>query len=83
MKHELFSHVILAQDFPEKGLCRGDLATVVEQYPGAPGQEPGYELEVFNAVGDTVAVLSVRESQVEAPRQDERLCVRQTAGTAG
>jgi hypothetical protein len=83
MKHELFSHVILTEDLPESGLCRGDLATVVERYPGAPGQEAGYELEVFNAVGETVAVVSVRESQVEAPRQDERLCVRQAAEVVG
>jgi len=79
MKHELFSHVILTQDIPDHGLCRGDLATVVEQYEGVPGQEPGYELEVFNAVGQTVAILSVSESQVEAPSQEERLCVRHTA----
>lgn len=82
MKHELFSHVILAEDIPAHGLCRGDLATVVEQYEGVPGQEPGYELEVVNAVGDTVAVLSVRESQVEAPHREERLCVRHTAALA-
>jgi hypothetical protein len=55
---------------------------VVEHYEAAPGQEPGYELEVFNAVGDTVAVVTVRESQIEAPRQDERLCVRHTAALA-
>jgi hypothetical protein len=79
MKHELFSHVILTQDIPALGLCRGDLATVVEQYEPAPGQEPGYELEVFNAVGDTVAVVGVSESQVEAPSQQERLCVRHAA----
>ncbi len=55
MKHELFSHVILTEDLPETGLCRGDLAPVVERYQGIPGQEPGYALEVFNAVGDTVS----------------------------
>jgi hypothetical protein len=82
MKHELFTRVILAQDIPAHGLCRGDLATVVEQYEGAPGQEPGYELEVFNAIGQTVAVVTVRESQIEAPRQEERLCVRHTAALA-
>ncbi len=79
MKHELFSHVILTQDIPAHSLCRGDLATVVEQYEPAPSQEPGYELEVFNAVRDTVAVVSVSESQVEAPSQQERLCVRHAA----
>jgi len=83
MKHELFSHVILVQDLPAHGLCRGDLATVVEQYGGASDQEPGYELEVFNAVGETVAVITVRESQVEAPRRDERLCVRHAVESAG
>ena len=82
MKHELFTHVILTKDLPAYGLCRGDLATVVEQYEGASGQEPGYELEVFNAVGQTVAVVSVRESQIEAPRQEARLCVRHTAALA-
>ena len=83
MRHELFSHVVLAQDLPDHGLCQGDLATVVERYRGAPGQEPGYELEVFNAVGETVAVVSVRESQVEAPRRDERLCVRHAVAMDG
>ena len=82
MKHPLYSHVILAQDIPAHGLCQGDLATIVEQYEGRPGQEPGYELEVFNAVGDTVAVVTVRESQIEAPRQEERLCVRHAAALA-
>lgn len=51
MKHELFSHVILAQDLSEAGLYWGDLATVVEQYSDSSGKEPGYELEVVNAVG--------------------------------
>jgi hypothetical protein len=45
----------------------GEIATVVELNASAPGQESGYELEVFNAVGETVAVVSVRESQIEAP----------------
>lgn len=76
MKHPLFSHIVLAVDIPSKDLRRGDFATVVEHYEGRPGQEPGYEIEVFNAVGYTVAVVTVRESQIEAPRQDERLCVR-------
>lgn len=83
MKYDLFSHVVLTEDLPSHGLCRGDLATVVEHYEGASGQEPGYELEVCNAVGESVGVVSVRESQVEAPRPDERLCVREVAGVAG
>lgn len=82
MKRELFPRVILAEDIPAHGLCRGDIATVVEQHEGAPGQESGYDLEVFNAIGQTVAVVTVRESKIAAPRQEERLCVRHTAALA-
>ncbi len=81
MKHPLFNSVALAEDLPNEGLQRGDVATIVEYYEGRPGQEPGYELEVFNAVGDTVAVVTVRESQVESLRTDEILTVRQREAT--
>ncbi len=76
MKYPLFTRVALAEDFPQENLRRGDLATVIEFYEGGPGQEPGYELEVFNAVGDTFAVVTARESQIESLRKDELLSVR-------
>ncbi len=75
MKFPLFSRIVLATDIPAENLRRGDLATVVEHYE-TPGVEPGYEIEVFDAVGDTVAVVTVSESQIEAPRSNERPCVR-------
>jgi hypothetical protein len=76
MKYPLFTRVALAEDLPKENLRRGDLATIVEYYEGSPGQEPGYELEVFNAVGDTFAVVTARESQIESLRKDELLSVR-------
>ena len=82
MKHELFSRVALAKDLPEENLRRGDTAIVVEYYEGRPGQEPGYELEVSNAVGDTITVVTVRQSQIEALRKDEILSVRPLASAA-
>jgi hypothetical protein len=75
MKYPLFTRVALADDLPKENLRRGDLATIVEYYEGSPGQEPGYELEVFNAVGDTFAVVTARESQIESLRNDELLSV--------
>ncbi len=72
----MFSRIALAEDLPEENLRRGDIAVVVEYYEGRPDQEPGYELEVFNAVGKTIAVVTVRESQIESLRGDEILCVR-------
>lgn len=76
MKYELFKRVALAGDLPERRLRRGDVATVVEHHPGRPGQEPGYSLEVFNAVGESVDVVTVRESQIEPLTADELLTVR-------
>jgi hypothetical protein len=82
MTFELFSRVALKTDVPEHRLRIGDVATVVEHHPGRPDQEPGYSLEVFNAVGDTVAVITVRESQIESLTSSELLHVRQLAETA-
>ena len=76
MKYELYSRVALATDLPEHRLRRGDVATLVEFHPGRPDQEPGYSLEVFTATGETVTVVTVRESQVEALNSGEVLAVR-------
>ena len=76
MNYPLFTRVALAEDLPQEDLHRGVVATIVDYYEGRPGQEPGYELEVFNAVGDTFAVVTVRESQIESLRKDELVFVR-------
>jgi Domain of unknown function (DUF4926) len=76
MKYDLFSRVALTVDMPKHHLKRGDVATIVEQIEAGPNSEPGYALEVFNAIGDTAAVLLVAESEVESLREDELLRVR-------
>jgi hypothetical protein len=63
MKFEMFSRVALKTNLPRHHLRRGDLATIVEHHRGRPGQEPGYTLEVFNSLGETIA--TVRESQIK------------------
>jgi hypothetical protein len=82
MKYDLFIRVALTQDLPARHLRQGDVATVVEHHPGRPGQEPGYTLEVFNAVGETVDVVTVRESQIEPLTANELLTVRRLATAA-
>ncbi len=83
MKFPLFSRVALAVDALEEGIRRGDIATVVEHHaPPAPGSEPGYSVEVFNALGKTIAVLTLSESHLEALRDDEVLSVRAWRTTA-
>ena len=78
MAIELYSQVALARDVPEQGLCRGDIATVVESLAAtdASGGERGYILEVFNAIGETIAVVTVPISAVEPLHANEVLSVR-------
>jgi hypothetical protein len=75
MAFELFSRVALQEDFPKYKLRQGDVATVVEHHPVSDGED-GYSLEVFNAVGETIAVLVVSESQIEPLLNNEVLHIR-------
>ena len=76
MAYKLFTRVSLAEDLPEYGLHKGDLATIVGRHEGKPGQETGYSLEVFNAVGETITVLVVEESKINPVKENEILHVR-------
>ena len=78
MKYELFEEVVLTRDIPAKRLKRGDVATIVEHHP-VSGGEDGYSLEVFNALGNTIAVVTVAESFIEPLSEDEVFSVRSLA----
>ena len=81
MRFTLFRQVALTRDIPEEGLKKGDLAMVVDHHPGSDGED-GYSLEVFNAVGETIAVTIVPESAIAALRPDQILSARPLAKTA-
>ena len=76
MKPELFHEVALTRDFPEHQLRAGDLATLVDFVPHPSGGEEGCVLEVFNAVGKSIAVIAVPLSAIEPLSSDEILTVR-------
>ncbi|HEX5316327.1 MAG TPA: DUF4926 domain-containing protein [Candidatus Kapabacteria bacterium] len=73
MKFNLFQRVAFAVDLPDDGIRKGDVARIVEYFDRP---RPGYALEVFNAVGETVAVVAVPESSLEPLTENERLQVR-------
>lgn len=75
MAFELFPRVALREDFPKHQLHRGDVATVVDHHLVEAGED-GYSLEVFNALGETIAVLVVAESQIEPLMRNEVLHIR-------
>ena len=80
MKIELFKRVALKIDISDEGLRKGDLATIVDYLPAKDGED-GYALEVFNAIGESIAVVMVPESAVEPLTRDKIPSVRPLAKT--
>jgi Domain of unknown function (DUF4926) len=77
---ELYTDVALTRDMPDLGLRRGDVVKLVDHHVASDGEE-GYSIEVFNAIGKTIAVTAVPVSALEALRDDEVLSVRPLAHT--
>ena len=71
MKPDLYSEVALTRDVPEHRLKRGDMATVVEYVRHPKGGEEGCVLEVFNVLGESIAVVTVPISAIEPLRADQ------------
>jgi len=65
MRFELYTDAALACDLPDLQLRRGDLVKLVDHHVASDGGE-GYSIEVFNAVGETIAVSTVPASALEA-----------------
>jgi hypothetical protein len=72
----LYSRVSLNRDFPEYNLRQGDIATFIDTVPAPDDSEEGYILEVFNALGESVDVVTVPKSAISPLRPDEILTVR-------
>jgi len=75
MKLELYTDAMLTCDLPQHRLRRGDIVKLVERHVAPDGTE-GFSIEVFNAVGDTIAVRAVSASALEGLREDDILCAR-------
>ena len=75
----------MTRDIPEQALCRGDVATLVEHVPGtkASGGEEGCVLEVFNAVGESIAVVAVPVSAIEPLKPSQVLATRPRVASVG
>ncbi len=74
-KYKLFEEIVLTKDMPLKNLKKGDVATIVDYHPVCGGED-GYSLEVFNVLGDTIAVITVPESAIEPLTEYEVFSVR-------
>jgi hypothetical protein len=78
MTYQLFEEVVLLRDVTGKGSLKGDVVTIVEHHP-VPDGESGYTLEVFNVLGDTIAVITLPESAIAPLSENEIFSVRALA----
>jgi hypothetical protein len=72
----LYTLVSLCIDLPKYELRVGDVATIVEHLEGNADLPPGYVCEATNAIGETIAVFSVRAEQVSPLHRNEMFHVR-------
>lgn len=76
MNFELYQRVALNRDLEEYQLKKGDVATLIDFVPHPSNDEQGCVLEVFNATGESIAVVIVPITDVKPLRNDEILNVR-------
>ena len=76
MANKLYSEVALTQNIAEYNLKIGDIATLLDFIPHPQGGEEGCVLEIFNAVGESIAVVTVPISAIKSLESDEILTTR-------
>jgi hypothetical protein len=77
MDYSALDTVVLNRDFPEHGLKRGDLGTIVVIY-----EPDGLEVEFVTASGRTGALLTLNVSDVRKVADADLVAVRQFARSA-
>lgn len=76
MKYELYQEVALTADLPDSKFKAGDIATLVEFVAHPTEGEEGCVLEIFDAVGESIAVIAVAKSAIQPLKAGEILSVR-------
>jgi hypothetical protein len=76
MKPALYNEVALTRDWPAEKLKQGDVAMLIDYVPHPTGGEEGAVLEIFNAVGESIAVVTVPASAIAPLRADQVPAVR-------
>lgn len=80
MTLELYKQVTLTRDLPDENLYQGDVAVLVDFIDHPAGGEMGAILEVFNALGESVSVVTVPISAIAPITAEHVPSVRVRAG---
>jgi len=76
MSLQLYDRVALRVFVAEHALRPGDVATLVDFVEHPSSGQRGCVLELFNALGESIGIVTVPEDSVEPLRADEVLAVR-------
>lgn len=76
MNIELYKEITLTHDIPQHQLKQGDIATLVDFVPHPTGGETGCILEIFNALGESLRVVTVPISAIQPLTSEDILTSR-------
>jgi hypothetical protein len=76
MRLALYQEVALVYNILEDQLRAGDVATLIDYVPSPTGGEEGAVLEIFNALGESIAVVTAPASAIAPLRADQIPAVR-------
>jgi hypothetical protein len=76
MSLELYQQIVLTHDLPEHHLKQGDVATLIDYVPHPTGKEDGCVLEIFNAIGESITVITTAQHDIEPIQADEIMTIR-------
>ncbi|HEY9704061.1 MAG TPA: DUF4926 domain-containing protein [Allocoleopsis sp.] len=65
MNLELYQEIALTRNIPEYQLKQGDIATLIDFVPHPTGGEEGCILEIFNAIGESIKIVTVPISAIK------------------
>lgn len=77
MNLELYQEIALTRNLPENQLKQGDIASLIDFVPHPNDGETGCVLEIFNAIGESIKVVTVPISAIKALTGNDILTTRQ------
>jgi hypothetical protein len=77
MNIELYQEITLSRDIPQYQLKQGDIATLIDFVDHPTGGEKGCILEIFNAVGESIKVITVPISAIKNLTTNDIFTTRQ------
>lgn len=76
MNIELYQEIALTHDIPQYQLKRGDIATLIDFVEHPLQGETGCILEIFNAVGESIQVITLPISAIKPLTSEDILTTR-------